>query len=108
MTEAMSIDDDRAVGHGHVGQACAVRLYSRGSQTPQYGKINGPNLDQRYVVFFLDRSIPDAPPPLPLPSTTPLSPRLTLFLSHSSSPLPPSQIIPQIPSMYCMIISTSI
>ena len=47
-----------------------VMEYSNGAQTPQYGKIKDPNLDQGDIVFEL----PSSPSPAPVPAPPPPAP----------------------------------
>jgi len=49
-----------------------VMEYTHGSQTPQYGKIQDPNLDQGDIVFVLE--VPAVVPPLPPPAPEPITP----------------------------------
>ena len=49
-----------------------VMEYTHGSQTPQYGKIKDPNLDQGDIVFVLET--PDVVSPLPPPAPEPITP----------------------------------
>ena len=58
-----------------------VMEYSRGAQTPQYGKINDPNLDQGDMVFVVASSGPISPPSSPTTAPSEADPIVGIWVS---------------------------